>query len=93
MDSKPTKTADVRMVCSTCGKPIAGKAQSNVTRYLSAESRCMCGENAWSSANQKLVVHHEEAVSAEETAEIEKNLGERYQVLSLLGRGGMGAVR
>lgn len=34
---------DLTTVCSTCGKPIAGKLpRTDVTRYLFQESRCQC---------------------------------------------------
>ncbi len=43
---KPTKEqVQAKLVCATCGKPIAGKAQTNVTRFLSNESRCSCGSS------------------------------------------------
>ncbi|HEY9791103.1 MAG TPA: serine/threonine-protein kinase, partial [Candidatus Obscuribacterales bacterium] len=94
VENQPTteKKPELKAICATCGKPIAEKPQTNVTRYLSMESRCMCGEKQWQAASQMDIVHQEQPVDPAEAAEIEKNLGERYEVLSLLGRGGMGAV-
>jgi serine/threonine protein kinase len=80
----------LKAVCTTCGKPISQKAESNVTRYLSFESRCTCATEPDSAPKE--IVAAEQPLSAQEKADIEQNLGARYEVLSLLGRGGMGAV-
>lgn len=119
MSKKPHKQKEniLELTCSTCGKPLAGKARSDVTRYLFKESRCQCGQ-------PKLVVAEsvpEESpppkalphLNTESAAESEKsqeqssdkpkakpewqkaildNLPEQYEVLSMIGEGGMGCV-
>src|SRR6516162_5234992 len=41
---KQKEAEQIELTCSTCGKPIAGKARTDVTRYLFLESRCQCGQ-------------------------------------------------
>lgn len=85
-------------VCSTCGKPkILAKARSDVTRYLAMESRCMCDEARYAEAaslQPELVVTPDTPPLGSDPLDeiVEKNLGDKYEVEQLLGRGGMGAV-
>jgi len=106
MSFKEMPKEKTTLVCSTCGKPVGSGAKSNVTRFLFQESRCTCstwgvGKNASSTnddhstkvANRS--AHHstsQEAEPAELDAAVAENLGDRYEIVSLLGRGGMGAV-
>ncbi len=100
MDSKyEEKQIELSVSCSTCGKPISDKARSNVTRFLSVESRCTCpkseagvGESAQQLTGCDPLPVAELDVDPQEIELIRQNLGERYEVVSLLGRGGMGAV-
>ncbi|MBS1956106.1 MAG: serine/threonine protein kinase [Cyanobacteria bacterium SZAS-4] len=102
MNFKEKSKVELKTFCSTCGKPIADKAQSNVTRYLSMESRCMCADpqadNRLNTSPATIETAQSNSQTDEETAiEVSKsdviaNLGERYEVQTLLGQGGMGAV-
>lgn len=121
---KEKETADVELTCSTCGKPVAGKARSDVTRYLFQESRCQCGKPRLVSEEDK--TENRQAEEKIETvaalpdceapadngsdndsksnseqkpdqipawqAKVLDNLPEQYEVLSLIGEGGMGTV-
>lgn len=102
MSFKEKSKVELKTTCSTCGKPISTKAESDVTRFLSFESRCTCGDTpsadtingANSSAQAHDSVPGETSVVDEEALRnnVSENLGERYEVQTLLGQGGMGAV-
>ena len=94
MPLKDPVKSDLKLVCSNCGKPLADKARSNVTRWLFQESRCTCAKPniALISASQSDVKPSEEVLSDEAKAEINKTIGDKYEVLSLIGTGGMGSV-
>ncbi|CAN5121056.1 hypothetical protein BH10CYA1_BH10CYA1_35150 [soil metagenome] len=103
MNFKEKSKVELKTVCSTCGKPIADKAQSNVTRFLSMESRCSCvdsqpgrngdGSPVNSESNETDSGSKEDVNLSEiSRSDVIANLGERYEVQSLLGQGGMGAV-
>lgn len=110
MNFKEKSKVELKTVCSTCGKPIADIARSNVTRFLSMESRCSCTEpQSAGTADEALATaksdsakfgadeNSESTDSSKDATELSKsdviaNLGERYEVQSLLGQGGMGAV-
>ncbi len=88
-------TDDVELICGTCNLPIAGqKARSEVTRYLSDLSRCQChlnqkaedSDQAEGQANSPTL---KMSTSLSDASEI---LGERFEVLTFLGQGGMGTV-
>ncbi|MBX9720833.1 MAG: serine/threonine protein kinase, partial [Candidatus Obscuribacterales bacterium] len=96
-------TDDVELICGTCNLPVAGqKARSEVTRYLSDLSRCQChlklnAENSEGTAQPSSPPELEKSskgaqkmsTSLSDASEI---LGERFEVLSFLGQGGMGTV-
>lgn len=105
------KTPELKVVCTQCGKPLKGKAQSAVTRFLSFESRCKCAEQRepalekaadasslrlrsapTKSADQLESRQSVSTLSDDELARLKSNLSERYDILGLIGRGGMGAV-
>ena len=111
---KLKEKVQLKEICGTCGKPVADKPQSNVTRFLFQESRCMCvppgmPDKKWTQpepsapdsgggarAGSGIGAHDVHAEAQSSAADLEhsvvSNLGERYEVQSLLGQGGMGAV-
>ncbi len=106
MNFKEKSKVELKTICSTCGKPIAGASNSNVTRFLSLESRCSCvnslpeqtatGSTDGNSNDEINDVDHgadeKSAITEISKNDVIANLGERYEVQSLLGQGGMGAV-
>src|SRR5215468_1888970 len=87
---------DLKLICSTCGKPVAGKPRSNVTRFLFRESRCNCRtpELREQAAAQLPLNQNDNAQTIErlddaKRKDIEDVLGNRYELLSFLGQGGM----
>lgn len=84
----------MELVCGTCQKPVSLRARSDVTRFLSVESRCSCLSPTLPPGQSEsfIVVDEPEADLAAAKEEVQMNLGERYEVVSLLGQGGMGAV-
>ena len=129
---KEKQQGAVRLICPTCGKPVADRPRSNVTRFLFQESRCMClpvvSDDKQPHAQPASAVSDELSVASGSSngqiASDEKaalapgapgsagspdgranpsgsgladnsqsgNLGDRFEVVSLLGQGGMGAV-
>ena len=89
MDYKQKSKIELKAVCPDCGLVISDKAESNVTRYLAVESRCTCKQfdpsnNADEAINQDAMPTDFSGISA--------NLPDRYEIQSLLGQGGIGAV-
>ena len=89
-EQKEKQDVKLREMCDTCGKPRADKARTNVTRFLFSESRCDCVQPNQSVANE--MDASQALIEAPIDPEVIKELGDRYEVLSLLGKGGMGAV-
>lgn len=92
---KPTKTADTRLaefICSTCQKPISLKARSDVTRFLSFESRCQCGDSPDDTVPPELVEIPDETETLTLIQSAQKTLGDAYEVLELLRAGLTGDV-
>jgi len=94
---REVKTDDkTELVCSTCHKPVSLRARTDVTKFLSVESRCSCVSPTLPPGQPvSIIVEVHDALGADLAAgaeEVQKNLGERYEVVSLLGQGGMGAV-
>jgi serine/threonine protein kinase len=87
----------VELICPDCHLPIAGqKPRTDVTRYLSEISRCQCKRDAQTdnngeseSAGTRKAIAIKVGFSTEDASEI---LGDRFEVLSFLGQGGMGSV-
>jgi serine/threonine protein kinase len=81
-------------VCDVCGKPIGGIARTDVTRYLSWESRCQCKQpgDVYGTDDEAVQNHHESQLTPEQCAAAAANLPAQYEIVSLLGKGGMGAV-
>jgi TPR repeat protein/tRNA A-37 threonylcarbamoyl transferase component Bud32 len=92
--SKKVKTiVEQQLVCADCGKPVAlGKPRSNVTRFLFRESRCSCIEKDIQTAPPAESGEGVESEPEPDLKAVEATLGARYEVLSLIGRGGMGVV-
>jgi len=96
MKPKQKQQSDVKLICGTCGKPIADRPQSNVTRWLFQESRCTCRKPDFALVASEASTPEMQLCTTDSAADVyeavERNLGDKYEVLSLLGRGGMGAV-
>ena len=88
--SKQDQKSKIRLICAGCGKEVADKARSNVTRYLSAESRCACRAPELVELKEAVNCETQEPGAIDE--DVLNNLGDKYEVLGLLGKGGMGAV-
>lgn len=82
----------VQLICGTCQKPISGKARSDVTRFLANESRCVCPVESEAVADAQPVAMTGAAEPSISREEVQSNLGDRYEVLELIGQGGMGVV-
>lgn len=83
-----TKLAE--FICSTCQKPISLKARSDVTRFLSFESRCMCQDDETTVPPRLVEVADE--TSSIQLGDVQAVLGDKYEVLGLLRAGGTGDV-
>jgi len=100
MSAKETDKHDEKLICSTCGKPIAtDRPSTNVTRFLFQESRCTCSITpaiAPSSIKSTDCDASADGDGNKSETFIDKNaqanLGDRYEIRSLLRRGGMGSV-
>ncbi len=104
VQNEKVSTDSVEIICGTCGLPVGGAtARTDVTRYLAETSRCQCnrerhaapdesrGDSEFSPARRGAThgIKLQICLSVEDAAEV---LGERYEVLSFLGQGGMGSV-
>lgn len=105
MSSEKQDTAkQVELVCADCGLPIAGSTpRSDVTRYLSETSRCQCSQY---SAVQPGQAPQPDSPSQTSTdgrpavrivadltrADAQEVLKDKFEILELLGQGGMGSV-
>lgn len=99
MQHQEVKTAseEAQLICADCGLPVGGeKARTDVTRYLAESSRCQCripGSNssitAASDASPGSSKRSKIAFSLEDAKDV---LDERFEVLEILGLGGMGTV-
>ena len=80
----------VRLICATCGQEISDKGRGNGPGIFSSESRCMC------KAPEVVELKEEEKLDPRGSGAIDQsvldNLGDKYEVLGLIGQGGMGAV-
>ncbi len=105
---KQKQAKNLELICASCGKPIASKARTNVTRYLFKQSRCQCispslnNEPANDShsllladantAQQNPEQHFQPAIEDKAEYSVVDNIPDYYQVLSLIGEGGMGTI-
>lgn len=105
---KQKEATNLELICSGCGKPIASKARSNVTRYLFKQSRCQClkpdilikqsseSDNLLQAlpSNSNEIQDKNIKLDGEKKSEysVLSNLPDHYEVLSLIGEGGMGTV-
>jgi serine/threonine protein kinase len=88
---KPTVEAE--RVCAACGKPLA-RNKGSLTFWIFGDTNCKCTVPSAqvlvpATAGQQPV--GSAGLPADQTAE-KPDLGERYEVLELLGQGGMGSV-
>ncbi|MBX9689243.1 MAG: serine/threonine-protein kinase [Candidatus Obscuribacterales bacterium] len=97
---KQKEKQELELICPDCRLPLcADKPRTDVTRYLAESSRCQCrrysssseeeGIKAGSDKNKPLRIEVKVAFSLEEAADI---IGERFELISFLGQGGMGSV-
>lgn len=95
---KQDQKVKLRVVCANCQKPITPNSKvGSFTSFLFAENRCQCSKSELSQ-----VVESQPSGDASPTSttlfpstptQLEKpDMGERYEVLELIGQGGMGAV-
>lgn len=99
MDTSKTQLKDKfkdRLVCGSCRKPIEFGKDDPVTDLLFRGSRCSCLEsdlekaNALATAPSVGTAQQIDATAA--LPDIQASLGEQYEVISVLGVGGMGSV-
>jgi tRNA A-37 threonylcarbamoyl transferase component Bud32 len=87
-DETPKEKVLNKEVCFTCGKRIPQK-EGSFTSWIFGENRCKCGTpGAWRREGGTVA----ERPSQEMRAPASVDLGERYQVQTEIGRGGMGTV-
>lgn len=100
MDAIETQTKDKfqqRLVCGTCHKPLEFDREDPVTDLLFRSSRCICLESDLEKANA-LASEASDAATANPQAptvtlsDVQTILGEQFEVISVLGVGGMGSV-
>jgi tRNA A-37 threonylcarbamoyl transferase component Bud32 len=89
-EEKPSDKILAKEICFTCGKRIPQK-EGSFTSWIFGENRCKCGTpGAWQRSGSKLTQQH---ISQEiKQVPVSIDLGERYQVQTEIGRGGMGTV-
>jgi serine/threonine protein kinase len=83
-------------VCPACKKPkTAESRKGSFTSYIFAANRCQCAFPQQSSNSEQHISDSSETESLNKAAEEntgKPDLGNRYEVLKLLGEGGMGSV-
>ncbi|MBY0546379.1 MAG: serine/threonine-protein kinase [Candidatus Obscuribacterales bacterium] len=104
MSSEKQDTAkQIDLVCADCGLPIAGSTpRSDVTRYLSETSRCQCRQYSTVQPGQApvdalpntsaAVAPAVRLVADLTLADAREILKDKFEILELLGQGGMGSV-
>jgi len=89
-EDKPTEKVLAKEVCFTCGKRIPQK-EGSFTSWIFGENRCKCGTpGAWKHSDGKRVAASPSQEMIIPAAPVD--LGERYQIQTEIGRGGMGTV-
>ena len=79
----------IDLKCALCDKSIADKSPAGLTGWIFKDRHCTCLKRDPDLADNE-VEDSTDAIEAE-SAEL-PDLGEKYEVLSVLGKGGMGAV-
>ncbi len=98
MDSPLTPTREKvldRLVCGRCRKPLEFGKDDPVTDLLFRASRCTCLETDLGKANERANDENQSTAAnqpAVSLSEAQTNLGDQYEVVSVLGSGGMGSV-
>ncbi len=75
--------------CSSCGNTVGGGFTGNFSSWLFHQQLCQC---SGTTSGVNLVVSPDAHTSIEISAEDQIDLGERFEILGLIGEGGMGSV-
>lgn len=82
-------------MCSKCNRPVRSLRKGSFTSWLFRPASCMCDSTLPPKAISKSTATSESkelAQQAERIQDIAPRLPERFEILEVLGRGGMGAV-
>jgi serine/threonine protein kinase len=100
MSSQPYKPAmqdapPLKEVCSSCGKVVSQNRKGSITSWIFQEERCCCQKDPAQNGLAILSIAHPDITEPSDTAKPSLSVpsfGDRYEVLSIIGQGGMGAV-
>ncbi len=84
MSNDTMQPASVPKICDTCGKVVRPIAEGSMTSWIFADGRCQCALHPR--------IQRQSANVDESAQEGSPDLGDNYEILDLVGHGGMGRV-